>query len=132
MNENLNRNHLKLHFNKSYFLCFIGLLFIETAIALFMTNGFIRSTFGDVLVVMLIYCFVKSFINTKPFTTAIGVLMFAFTIEFLQLFKLPEILNPDNNPIIKVILGSTFQISDLIAYSFGTFAILIVEYKIQK
>lgn len=102
------------------------------AIALFITNRFIRSTFGDVLVVMLMYCFIKSFINIKPFPIALGVLMFAFTIEFLQLFKLTEILNPYNNPIIKVILGSTFQISDLLAYSFGTLIILMIEYKIQK
>lgn len=102
------------------------------AIALFITNRFIRSTFGDVLVVMLMYYFIKSFINIKPFPIALGVLMFAFTIEFLQLFKLTEILNPYNNPIIKVILGSTFKISDLLAYSFGTLIILMIEYKIQK
>lgn len=123
---------MKLHFNKTYFFCFIGLFLIETAIALFITNTFIRSTFGDVLVVMLMYCFIKSFINIKPFPIAIGVLMFAFTLEFLQLFKLTEILNPYNNSIIKVILGNTFQIFDLLAYSFGTLAILIIEYKIQK
>lgn len=123
---------MKLHFNKNYFFCFIGLFLIETAIALFITNTFIRSTFGDVLVVMLMYCFIKSFINIKPFPIAIGVLMFAFTLEFLQLFKLTEILNPYNNSIIKVILGNTFQIFDLLAYSFGTLAILIIEYKIQK
>jgi hypothetical protein len=107
-------------------------LLIETTIALYLTSGFIRSTFGDILVVMLMYCFIKSFINSKPFPTAIGILMFAFTIEFLQLFKLTEILNPQKNEILQVILGSTFQISDLLAYSFGTLTILILEYKIQK
>jgi len=132
VNENLNKNDLKLQFNKTYFFSFIVLLLIETTIALFITNGFIRSTFGDVLVVMLMYCFFKSFINIKPFPIAVSVLMFAFTLEFLQLFKLTEILNPDNNPIIKVILGSTFQISDLLAYSFGILIILMIEYKIQK
>lgn len=123
---------MKLHFNKTYFFCFIGLFLIETAIALFITNTFIRSTFGDVLVVILMYCFIKSFINIKPFPIAFGVLMFAFTLEFLQLFKLTEIINPYNNSIIKVILGSTFQISDLLAYSFGILIILMIEYKIQK
>jgi len=128
----LNNNQLRLQFNKTYFFCFIGLFLIETAIALFITNRFISSTFGDVLVVMLLYCFIKSFINIKPISIAIVVLMFSFTIEFLQLFKLTEILNPYHNPIIKVILGSTFQVSDLFAYSFGILTILILEYKIQK
>ena len=90
-----------------------------------------RSTFGDFLVVILVYCFVKSFANGKPKYVAIGVLVFAYTIEFLQLSNLLEFLNLKGNKMANIVLGSTFQISDLISYTIGIITILIVEYKIR-
>lgn len=122
---------MKLQFNKTYFFCFIGLLLIEMAIALFITNGFIRSTFGDYLVVMLIYCFVKSIVNAKPKYIAIGVLVFAYVIEFLQLFKLLEFFNLKGNKLANTVLGSTFHLNDLISYTLGIITVLIVEYKLH-
>ena len=105
---------------------------IEVAIATFITNGFIRSTFGDFLVVILMYCFVKSMFNWKPLNVALGVLMFSYGIEFLQLFNVLKIYNLHNYKILATVLGSTFQISDLIAYTLGTITILILEYWSSK
>ena len=48
-----------------YAICFIGLFIVETLIALFVRDAFIRPYMGDVLVVILIYCFVRIFI-TEP------------------------------------------------------------------
>lgn len=48
-----------------YAICFIGLFIVETLIALFLRDAFIRPYMGDVLVVILIYCFVRIFI-TEP------------------------------------------------------------------
>jgi len=121
---------MKLHFNFPYFITFIILLIIEVAIAVYLSEGFIRSSFGDFLVVMLIYYAIRSFLNTKPIYVVISVLLFAYTIEFLQLFHLLELFHLQNNMTVKTILGNTFQISDLIAYTLGIIAILITEYKI--
>jgi len=121
----------KFKFNKLYFFAFLSVLFAEIGIATFIKKGFIRSTFGDYLVVILIYCFVKSFVTAKPIYVAIGVLIFAFSIEFLQLFNLLKSLNLQNNNLATVIFGSTFQIGDLISYTLGCITILLFEYKIQ-
>jgi len=107
------------------------LLIIEVSIAILFSEGFIRSTFGDFLVVILIYCFIKSFTNIKPLPAVAGVLIFAFTVEFLQLLNLVDILNIHDNTIARIVLGTTFQVTDLFAYFFGTMAILIIEYKIK-
>ncbi len=40
-----------------YAICFIGLFIVETLIALFVRDAFIRPYMGDVLVVILIYFF---------------------------------------------------------------------------
>ena len=113
-------------------MAFIIMLIIEAVIAIFVKNGFVRSTFGDFLVVILVYCFVKSFVNCKPKYAAVGVLIFAYIVEFLQLFNLLELFNLQKNYFAKTILGSTFQISDLIAYTLGIISILIVEYSISN
>lgn len=123
---------MTLKFNKTYTLFFISILVIEILIAKFLTHGFIRYTFGDYLVVILIYCFLKSFINANSFYVAISVLLFAYSIEFLQLINLLDILDLGNNHLAKLILGSTFHISDLVAYTLGTLTTLIIEYKIYK
>ena len=118
---------MKLQFNKTYFIIFIILFIIEVLIATYLKTGFIRHTFGDFLIVILLYCFIKSFIAIKPIPTAIYVLIISFIIEFLQMGNLLYHLNLQNSDLAKLILGSTFQISDLVAYSLGTITVLIIE-----
>lgn len=123
---------MKLHFNKTYFLCFLILFIIEVLIATFLKTGFIRHTFGDFLIVILLYCFAKSFINAEPIPVALAVLVFAFIIEFLQMGNLLRYLNLENNSIAILVLGSTFQTSDLVAYTLGILTVLFFELKIKK
>lgn len=123
---------MKLKLNKKYFTITVLLFITEALIAIYLKTGFIRHTFGDYLVVMLLYCFFKSFITDHHFKIAVSVLAFAFLIEFLQLINILEMLNLQNNQLIKLLLGSSFQISDLMAYTLGIITVLIIEYKIYK
>ena len=118
-----------MKFNKFYFLLFLILFSLEFGIAYFIKKGFIRHTIGDFLVVIMLYCFLKSFIDIKPIVMAIIVLLIAFIIEFLQLTPFLEWLNLQNNAYAKIVLGSTFNVLDLIAYSLGVLLIIIVELK---
>jgi predicted ferric reductase len=68
--------------------------------------------------------------NFTPIKVAIGVLMFAYLIEFLQLFQILKTLNLQNNKILATVFGNTFQISDLLFYTLGVVTILIIEYKL--
>lgn len=115
--------------NIKYFAIFTLLLITEIAIALFLKTGFIRYTFGDFLVVILMYSFFKSFINIKSITLALAVLGIAFLIEFLQLVNMLSWINLQNNHLARLIFGSTFQISDLIAYTLGMLTFLIIDIK---
>jgi len=117
-----------IKFNKNYFLVFVLLFAIEIYIAIFLKDGFIRHTFGDYLVIILLYCFLKSFIRGKSFQTALAVLIISYVTEFLQLINLLELVNLQDNSFAKIVLGSTFSISDLIAYTFGIITILIFEH----
>ncbi|MFK7782198.1 DUF2809 domain-containing protein [Psychroserpens sp.] len=115
--------------NKVYLFITLGILLIEICIAAFLTEGFIRHTFGDFLVVILVYSAIRTFVETNPIYIAIIVLGFAFAIEFLQLFNLLDHLKLRDNKIATIILGSTFHISDLIAYTLGTVIILSIDLK---
>jgi hypothetical protein len=118
-----------MQFNKTYLLLFLLLFLVEAAIAYYLKDGFIRHTFGDYLVVIMLYLFLKSFIKIKPISASVVVLLIAFAVEFLQLTSFLEYFNLDNNYYAKLILGSTFQISDLLAYTLGVLTIIAIENK---
>jgi hypothetical protein len=125
-------NKLKLQFNKTYFIIFVLLFVTDALIAIYLKTGFVRHTFGDFLVVILLYCFIKSFLTIKPLPGAIGVLIVSFAIEFLQMGNLLYHLNLQNNTIAKLVLGSTFRTSDLVAYTLGIITVLIIEKVINE
>jgi hypothetical protein len=116
-------------FNKSYLVLTLIILLVEICIAAYLSTGFIRHTFGDFLVVILVYCSIRTFIESNPVYIAISVLVFAFAVEFSQLFNLLDLFNLRQNKIATLILGSTFHFSDLIAYTIGTIVILIIDLK---
>ena len=122
----------KLKFHKTYFLLFVILFAIEVCIALFIKGGFIRHTIGDVLVVIMVYCLLKSFIKAKPLIIGLFVLTVSFCVEYLQYFDLIGKLNLEQNEIAKLVLGNTFHLADLLAYSVGIIVVLIIESKFSN
>ena len=76
---------------------------------------------------MLLYCMLKSFINFKPIYGIFSVCIVAFGIEFLQLINLLKLLGLRDNETARLILGTTFEIQDLIAYTLGGLTLLILE-----
>ncbi len=123
---------MAFEFNMRYFLWFLFLLATETAIAIFLKSGFIRHTFGDFLVVILLYCFFRSFWNTKPKIVGITVILIAYTIEFLQLFNFLEYMHLSHSTAAKLIFGNTFQFGDLLAYTLGIITILFIEHQFNS
>lgn len=116
-----------LQFNRNYFLLTILLFVIELCIALFVNDNFIRPYFGDVLVVILIYCFAKTFLNISVTKAAIFVLVIAFSIETLQYFLIVEKLHLQDNKIAKTIIGTSFAWEDILAYCVGIFIVVVIE-----
>ncbi len=119
-------------FNIVYFILFLILLIIEILIATFLKSGFIRHTFGDFLVVILLYTLIKSILKTKSLYIALAVLIIAFSIEFLQLANLLDYLNLRDNLLANLILGSHFSIQDLIAYTLGVICSFLIDKKLSK
>lgn len=128
----LKKLNMKITFHPYYFAAFYTLLLIEIAIALLLKDGFIRHTFCDFLVVILLYCFIKSFLDIKPIILALIVLLIAFTIEFLQLANILDYLNLKDNKLIATVFGTSFSIQDLIAYTLGAVFSISTDLIINK
>lgn len=120
---------MTLAVNKIYLILTMVLFTTEALIAIYLKTGFIRHTFGDFLVVILIYCSFKSFFKVHSIKLAITVFLFALCIELLQLLNILSLLGMEDSYSAKLLLGSTFQFTDLIAYFLGIFVFLIIDLK---
>ena len=119
-------------FNKNYFGIAVLLFTVEVLIALFVTDNFIRPYLGDVLVVILIYCFIRSFFRLPVLTLAAGVLGFSFIIELGQYLNIIQKLGLENSPVARTVMGTSFAWMDLLAYMAGIGIILVVEKRLLK
>jgi hypothetical protein len=119
-------------FNYKYLALTIVLFLTELVIALFINDTIIRPFLGDVLVVVLIYSFLRIFLNLDYRKIAIGVLLFAFTIEVLQYFDYVKLLGLENNRILSVAMGRSFAWADFIAYFVGFLFVLLCEKILKK
>ena len=118
---------MKLQFNKYYFTIAHTLFLTELAIAFFLKTGFIRHTFGDFLVVILLYAIFRGCTNLSVRASALVVLLIAYGIELLQLTPFLSWFNLQDNYTATLIFGNTFQFTDLLAYTLGLGVTLFVE-----
>ena len=113
---------------KPGFLVIAFILFvIEVLIALYVRDSIIRPYVGDFLVVIMLYCFVRAFVKTSPWKIALAVLIFAYTIETLQYFKIVDRLGLTNIAIAKTIIGYGFEWLDILAYTLGAMTVVILD-----
>lgn len=112
---------------------FVILLIIEVFIGKFMHNGFIRDYGGDILIIPLLYAFIRIFwvenSNSTKLYLPIGLFLFGVCAELLQAVDLLDILNIGRNSTLGIILGSTCDMKDIICYLAGVILILGWNYK---
>lgn len=116
-----------LTFNGKYLLLAAALLLIEVLIALFVKDRFFRPFVGDVLVVALIYCLCRAFVKASAWNAALTVFLLACLVEILQYFDYAALLHLENNPVLSVILGRTFEWLDFAAYLTGFLIVVLCE-----
>ncbi len=100
------------------FLALLVLLALEICIALFVHDSIVRPFVGDALVVILMFYFLRIFIQKHNHSLAIGAFLLACGVEFLQAFHLVEKFAIEN-PVLRIALGSTFDYWDFLAYGVG-------------
>lgn len=105
-----------------YLILFIILFLTEILIGVFLKGGFIRAYGGDILVLPLLYTFLRIFFSmTDNFTKKkLPFLLFLFGafVEGLQGLHIADILHI-TSPLLRIIIGSTFDYLDIGCYFVG-------------
>jgi hypothetical protein len=107
-------------FDRRSFTIFIAVLLIEIIIGTFFHDRFVRYFLGDVLIVVLICYFIRSWWAIRLPILLIGTLAFAFLTELAQYFDLVGRLGWQHSTLTRLTIGSTFDWADLLAYTIGT------------
>ena len=104
-----------------YISIFVLLFGVETLIALFVHDDFVRPYIGDVIVMWVVYCFAQIFLGQRfdSYKVAVGSLIFAFGVELLQKIKIVDVLGIENK-VLRTIIGTSFAYGDLLCYAVGT------------
>lgn len=116
-----------LKFKGHYFVLALIIFVIEILIALFAHDRIIRPYVGDFLVVILIYCFLRSFIDISVMKLAISALVFSYIVETLQYLDILHRLGLQDSKFAKTVIGSSFEWIDIVAYTLGIMLVLYVE-----
>jgi hypothetical protein len=87
----------------------------------------VRGSLGDVLVVMLLYCLVLSLRDVRRLRLAAAVFLFACAIELAQHFEVAPLLGLRHGSVASIVLGSTFQWTDILCYFIGCVAALVLD-----
>lgn len=88
-------------------------------IAWYVHDDFIRPYVGDMLVVIVVYCFVRIFMPKKCRMLPLYVFLFAAGVEILQYFDLVGLLGLESNRLVRIALGSVFDVKDIFCYGLG-------------
>lgn len=121
-----------LAFNIRYFTLATAIFIAEVLIALYVRDQFVRPYVGDVLVVILIYCFVRAFLTLPVWPLALSVLAFAFAVEGLQYLQWVEWLGLSEYALARTVMGTSFQWMDLVAYTAGITVVWCFETIFKK
>lgn len=98
-------------------------LAVEIMIALWVDDGLVRPFVGDALVVVLVFCALRTVLpRVSGSALAASVLLFACAVEVSQAFDVVALLGLQDNRLLSTALGRTFSWWDFVAYLAGYLA----------
>lgn len=111
---------MNIQFNLKYCILTVLLFLTEVIIATVLKDVFfIRAYLGDVIVVMLLYTFVKSFMVIDHTKLILGVFIFSCLIEWAQYFNIAEKIGFQKGSLMYIVIGNSFSWIDIVCYAIG-------------
>lgn len=116
-----------------FLLYFFLLLIAEILIGTFLKGGFVRAYGGDILILPLLYCLLRSiFPKDNRWTVRwlpAGLLALGICMEGLQALHIADLLGVQNR-VLRIIIGSTADLYDVLCYVLGTALIYLFQWLI--
>ncbi len=116
----------------AYALIFVAILAVEVLIAVFVRDNFVRPYVGDMLVTVLICCFMRIFFVSGALFLPLWVFLFATAVEIGQYFDIVHLMGLENCTFLSVAIGNTFSAADLLCYAVGCLFFFIAEQLLRK
>jgi len=114
-----------------YLFLTLLLLIVEVLIALFVHDNFVRPYMGDVLVTVLICSFLRIIIPKGVKLLPLYVFIFSAGVEVLQYFRIVELLGLSDNRFFSILIGSVFDVKDIVCYGIGCLLFFLCEKTIK-
>lgn len=110
-------------------IAFLIFLMVEILIGKY-ASGWLRNSFGDVIVILLLYSLVRIFTDRLERTLPLVLFGFACFVELMQYFDICGILGIPKDSLLAVIIGTTGLWGDVLCYGAG--ALLLYVWLILK
>ena len=105
----------------------IALFCVELSIAtVFRHIGWLRGLVGDALAVVFVYYGFKSFVRAPALCLAAAALLVGYGVELSQ-YIAQSAGWKISNPVLRIVVGSTPDWWDVVAYTVGFIAVLFIE-----
>lgn len=117
---------------KVYLISAITLFIVEVLIERYVHDSFIRPYLGDFLVVILLYAILMYLSKLNVATAALITLLFSYSIETAQYYRIISILGIEEYKWARIIIGTSFSWWDMLMYSLGILFVLILELSSSK
>jgi hypothetical protein len=111
-----------------YVAVFFLILTVEVLIALYVRDDFIRPYGGDILVTVLLCCFVRILFPAGIRLLPLWIFLFSCAVEIGQYFDYAAILGFAEDGFMRILLGSSFSVWDLLCYGAGCVLFALAEY----
>ena len=113
--------------NRIIYACLcLFLVIVEVLIGLFVHDSFVRPYLGDVIIVIVLYCFVRIFVPEKFAFLPAAIFIFAAGVEFLQGMNIADRLGIQLQ-LLRTIIGTVCDMGDIYCYAAGCILIGIYE-----
>ncbi len=109
-----------------YAALFVLLTAAEVLIGVFVHDSLVRPYVGDVIVVVVIYCFVRIFIPEKVRLLPLYVFIFSAAVELMQGLQIADRLGI-TSPVLRTIVGTVCDPTDIICYAVGCAILALYE-----
>ncbi len=103
-----------------YAIVFLLLVAVEVIIALYVRDSFIRPFGGDIIVIGVLYCFVRMIFPERFKLLPLWLFLFAVCVEFGQAIDYVTLLGLGDIEFFRVLMGTSFSWYDILCYGAGS------------
>jgi len=107
----------------------IGILAVEIYIGACVRDAWVRPYAGDLLAVVLVYATLRMVLALPAPALATVSFLVGAIVEAIQYLGIHEIFGIAHHPLLAVVVGTTFQWEDLLAYAIGALIALLIDAK---